>query len=72
MGTCALPDMHALRPQACGPWASGIHNRQSTRAHVMAIAYVHYHHCMQVYNYTALPALPTYIATIPTLRSYLQ
>ena len=35
MGTCALPDIHALSPLACGPQASGIHIRQSTRAHVI-------------------------------------
>ena len=35
MGTRALPDMYALSPRACGPRASGIHIRQSTRAHVI-------------------------------------
>ena len=35
MGTRALPDMYALSPRACGPRASGIHIRQSTRARVI-------------------------------------
>ena len=35
MGTRALPDMFALSPRACDPRASGIHIRQSTRAHVI-------------------------------------
>ena len=37
MGTHALPDMYALSPRACGPRASGIHIRQSTRAHVITL-----------------------------------
>ena len=40
MGTRALPDMYALSPRACGPWASGIHIRQSTRAHVITYVYL--------------------------------
>ena len=39
MGTRALPDMYALSPRACGPRASGIHIRQSTRAHVITYTY---------------------------------
>ena len=35
MGTCALPDMHALSPRA-----SNIHIRQSTRAHVIIVTYI--------------------------------
>ena len=34
-----LPDMYALSPRACGPWASGIHIRQIPRAHVTTITY---------------------------------
>ena len=34
MGTRALPDMYALSPRA-----SGIHIRQSTRAHVITYTY---------------------------------
>ena len=41
MGTCALPDIYALTPRACGPRASGIHIRQSTRAHVITYTYKH-------------------------------
>ena len=36
MGTRALPDMYALSPRA-----SGIHIRQSTRAHVITYTYIH-------------------------------
>ena len=32
-----LPDMYALSPRACGPWALGIHIRQIPRAHVTTI-----------------------------------
>ena len=32
-----LPDMYALSPWACGPRASGIHIRQTPRAHVTTI-----------------------------------
>ena len=38
MGTSALPDMYALSPRA-----SGIHIRQSTRAHVITYTYI----CLQ-------------------------
>ena len=41
MSTRALPDMYALSPRACGPRASSIHIRQSTRAHVITYTY-HY------------------------------
>ena len=36
-----LPDMYALSPRACGPWALGIHIRQVPRAHVTTITYTH-------------------------------
>ena len=42
MGTHALLDMYALSPRACGPQASGIHIRQSTRAHVITY-HIHMH-----------------------------
>ena len=32
--------MYALSPQACGPWALGIHIRQITRADVTTITYI--------------------------------
>ena len=35
--TCTLPDMSTLSPRACGPWASGVHVRQSTHACVTTI-----------------------------------
>ena len=44
MGTHALPDMYALSPWACCPRASGIHIRQSTRAHVITYTYMHKQH----------------------------
>ena len=37
MCTRVLPDMYTLIPWACGPWASGVHIRQNTRAHVTTI-----------------------------------
>ena len=48
MGTHALPDMYALSPRACGPRASGIHIRQSTRAHVITYTYLNKY---ILYNY---------------------
>ena len=38
MCTRDLPDMFALSPRACGPWASGIYIRQIPRAHVTTYA----------------------------------
>ena len=32
-----LPDMHALSPRACEPWASGIHIRQIPQDHITTI-----------------------------------
>ena len=43
MGTRALPDMYALSPWACSPRASGIHIRQSTRAHVITYTCSHFY-----------------------------
>ena len=37
MGTCGLPDMYTLSPQACGP--QGVHIRQTTHAHVTNTKY---------------------------------
>ena len=33
MCTRGLPDIYTLSPRACGPWASGVYIRQTTRAH---------------------------------------
>ena len=33
MCTHGLRDMYTLSPQACDPWASGVHIRQTTCAH---------------------------------------
>ena len=37
MCTHGFPDMYTLSPRACSPRASGVHIRQSTRAHVTTI-----------------------------------
>ena len=42
MSTRGLPDMYTLSPQACGPWASGVHIRQTTRVHGITITYMPY------------------------------
>ena len=34
MGTPGLPDMFTLSLWACGPWALGVHIRQTSHAHV--------------------------------------
>ena len=34
MATRDLPDMYTLSPWACDHWASGVHIRYTTRAHV--------------------------------------
>ena len=39
MGTCGLPDIYTLSPQACGPCAFGVYIRQTTHAHVTIIKY---------------------------------
>ena len=39
MGAHALTDMYALSPWTCGPQASGIYIRQSTRAYVNDVIY---------------------------------
>ena len=51
MGTCALPNLYAFSPWACGPQAFGMHMHidQSTQsAHVITIAYTSYNE----YNHT--------------------
>ena len=40
MCTCGSPDIYTLSPRACGPRASGVHIRQTTRAHGITIKYV--------------------------------
>ena len=37
MSTRGLPDMYTLSPQTCGPLASGVHIRQTTRVHGITI-----------------------------------
>ena len=39
IGTRGLPDIYTLSPRACGPCASGVYIRQTTRAHVTTIQY---------------------------------
>ena len=45
MSTRGLPDMYTLSPRACGPRASGVHIRQSTRVHGITIT------CIYAYIY---------------------
>ena len=40
MGTRGSPDIYTLSPRACGPRASGVYIRQTTRAHGIIIKYV--------------------------------
>ena len=37
MGTRGLPNIYTLSPQACGPRASGVYIRQTTRARGITI-----------------------------------
>ena len=39
MCTRGLPDIYTLSPRACGPRASGVYIRQTTRAHGITIKY---------------------------------
>ena len=39
MGTRGSPDIYTLCPWACGPRASGVYIRQTTRAHGITITY---------------------------------
>ena len=41
MAICDLPNMYALSPRACGPWASGIHIRQIPHGLVTTISYMY-------------------------------
>ena len=54
MCTHGLPDMYTLSPWACGPWALGVHIKQTTHAHVTTItcSYVDNHlaTCVMVRN----------------------
>ena len=47
MGTRGSPDIYTLSPRACGPRASGVYIRQTTRAHGITIKYTSY----SVYSY---------------------
>ena len=44
MGTCALPDIHALTPRVCGPRGGVLvaYIRQRTHAHVITTYYIHH------------------------------
>ena len=42
MCTRGLPDIYTLSPRACGPRASGVYIRQTTRAHGITIKYLLY------------------------------
>ena len=44
MCTCGLPDIYTLSPRACGPQASGVYIRQTTRTHGITTKY-------NAYNY---------------------
>ena len=37
MCTRGSPDIYTLSPWVCGPWASGVYIRQTTRAHGITI-----------------------------------
>jgi len=53
-GTHGLPDMSTLSPRACGPRASGVHIRQTTRACVTTVTYTistTMHACGKTYNF---------------------
>ena len=39
MCTRGFPDIYTLSPRACGPRASGVYIRQTTRAHGITIKY---------------------------------
>ena len=45
MFTRGLPDIYTLSPWACGPRASGVHIRQTTRVHGITITYMFKHAC---------------------------
>ena len=34
---CGLPNMYTLSPWACGPWTLGVHIKQTTHAHGIAV-----------------------------------
>ena len=57
MSTRGLPDMYTLSSRACGPWASGVHIRQTTPIINLCELYVvthiiclHYIHVLQLAN----------------------
>ena len=39
MGGHDLPDLYALSPRACSPWALGIHIRHIPHVHVTTVTY---------------------------------
>ena len=55
MCTRGSPDICTLGPRACGPRASGVYIRQTTRSHGITIKYI------------PLPWLPGYAGNINTL-----
>ena len=51
MCTRGLPDVYTLSPQACGPRASGVYIRQTTRAHGITTKYIYIHIHTHIYIY---------------------
>jgi len=45
--------MYTLSPWACGPWASGVHIKQTTRVHGITITHTHTHTHIYIYIYVA-------------------
>ena len=59
MCTRGLPDIYTLSPRACGPRASGVYIRQTTRAHGITTKYmyIYVHNVfvhMNIFNFTIL------------------
>ena len=52
MCTRGSPDIYTLSPRACGPRASGVYIRQTTRAHGITIKYISV--CMYVCVYVCM------------------
>ena len=50
IGTHDLPDMYALSPRACGPWALGIHIRQITLPMLQLLHKFHSIHKLQFHK----------------------
>ena len=70
--TSGLPDMYTLSPRACGPRASSVYIRQTTRVHGITIIYIHVRVyiyvcvCVCTYNYINID-IYTRIYTIRSL-----